>query len=206
MSVIKMTDLDLAGKRVLIRQDLNVPIKDGKVASDKRIRASMPTIEHCLRAGAKVMLMSHLGRPTEGEYDEQFSMAPVAQYLSTALGKDVTVVEMASDLSNLRASSGAVAMEFMNLISELNIPIHFNCKLEEVTDKSIVCNKTSTSGKIEFPADTVLLALGMSPRHDVADSLRHSAPETEVFVVGDAIGAGNIGPAVMSAFRAAAYI
>ena len=67
MSVIKMTDLDLAGKRVLIRQDLNVPVKDGKVTSAKRIEASMPTIEHCIKAGAKVMLMSHLGRPTEGE-------------------------------------------------------------------------------------------------------------------------------------------
>jgi 2,4-dienoyl-CoA reductase-like NADH-dependent reductase (Old Yellow Enzyme family)/thioredoxin reductase len=121
-------------------------------------------------------------------------------------GKDVTVVEMASDLSNLKASSGAVAMEFMNLIKKHNIPIHHNCRLEEVTDSTIVCINTNTSEKIEFPADTVLLALGMYPRHDVADSLRHSAPETEVFVVGDAIEAGNIGPAVMSAFRAAAYI
>jgi phosphoglycerate kinase len=64
MSVIKMTDLDLAGKRVLIREDLNVPIKDGKVTSDKRIQASLPTIKHAMEAGAKVMLMSHLGRPT----------------------------------------------------------------------------------------------------------------------------------------------
>ncbi len=93
MSVIKMTDLDLAGKRVLIREDLNVPIKDGKVTSDKRIRASLPTIEHAMKAGAKVMLMSHLGRPTEGEYDEQFSMAPVAGHLSGLLGKEVRLVK-----------------------------------------------------------------------------------------------------------------
>jgi len=93
MSVIKMTDLDLAGKRVLIRQDLNVPIKDGKVSSDKRIRASMPTIEHCLKAGARVMLMSHLGRPTEGEYNAEFSLAPVAEHLSGLLGKDVRLVK-----------------------------------------------------------------------------------------------------------------
>jgi len=92
MSVIKMTDLDLAGKRVLIRQDLNVPIKDGKVTSDKRIRASMPTIEHCIKAGARVMLMSHLGRPTEGEPADEFSMKPVADYLSDALGKEVRLV------------------------------------------------------------------------------------------------------------------
>jgi len=93
MSVIKMTDLDLAGKRVLIRQDLNVPIKDGKVSSDKRIRASLPTIEHCIKAGAKVMIMSHLGRPTEGEYNEEFSLAPVAEHLAGLLGKDVSLVK-----------------------------------------------------------------------------------------------------------------
>jgi phosphoglycerate kinase len=93
MSVIKMTDLDLAGKRVLIRQDLNVPLKDGKVTSDKRIRASLPTIEHCIKAGAKVMIMSHLGRPTEGEYDEAFSLAPVAAHMGGLLGKDVGLVK-----------------------------------------------------------------------------------------------------------------
>jgi phosphoglycerate kinase len=92
MSVIKMTDLDLAGKRVLIRQDLNVPVKDGKVTSDKRIQASMPTIEHCIKAGARVMIMSHLGRPTEGEPAAEFSLQPVADYLSDALGKQVPLV------------------------------------------------------------------------------------------------------------------
>jgi len=71
MSFIKLTDLDLAGKRVLIRADLNVPVKDGKVTSDARITASMPTIEHCMKAGAKVMVMSHRGRPEEGVVDEE---------------------------------------------------------------------------------------------------------------------------------------
>ena len=71
-NIMKMKDLDLAGKRVLIREDLNVPIKDGKVSSDARIRAALPTIEQALKAGAKVMVMSHLGRPQEGVYDEQF--------------------------------------------------------------------------------------------------------------------------------------
>ncbi len=92
MSVIKMTDLDLAGKRVLIRQDLNVPVKDGKVTSDKRIQASMPTIDHCIKAGARVMIMSHLGRPTEGEPAAEFSLQPVADYLSDALGKQVPLI------------------------------------------------------------------------------------------------------------------
>lgn len=93
MSIIKMADLDLAGKRVLIREDLNVPIKDGKVASDARIRASLPTIKMAKDAGAKVMLMSHLGRPTEGEYDEQYSLAPVAADLSEKLGQEVRLVK-----------------------------------------------------------------------------------------------------------------
>lgn len=92
MSVTRMTDLDLAGKRLLIRQDLNVPIKDGKVSSDKRIRASLPTIEHCINSGARVMLMSHLGRPTEGKPADEFSMQPVADHLSTLLGKEVRLI------------------------------------------------------------------------------------------------------------------
>ncbi len=92
MSVTKMTDLDLGGKRVLIRQDLNVPIKDGKVADDTRIRASLPTIEHCVEAGARVMLMSHLGRPVEGEYNDEFSLAPVVEHLSSLLGQNVRLI------------------------------------------------------------------------------------------------------------------
>ena len=93
MSVIKMTDLDLAGKRVLIRQDLNVPVKDGKVTSDKRILASLPTIEHAMKAGARVMVMSHLGRPTEGEYDDEFSLIPVGEHMAALLGRDVEMVK-----------------------------------------------------------------------------------------------------------------
>ncbi|OQW95930.1 MAG: phosphoglycerate kinase [Beggiatoa sp. IS2] len=93
MPVLKMTDLDLKGKRVLIREDLNVPVKDGKVTSDIRIRASLPTIEHALKAGARVMLMSHLGRPTEGEYNEEFSMKPVANSLTALLGKPVKLIK-----------------------------------------------------------------------------------------------------------------
>ncbi|MCG8427265.1 MAG: phosphoglycerate kinase [Chromatiales bacterium] len=111
MSVIKMTDLDLAGKRVLIRQDLNVPIKDGKVSSDKRIRASMPTIEHAMKAGAQVMLMSHLGRPTEGEYADEFSMQPVADYLSDLLGKEVRLIKDYLDNAPQLADGDVVLLE-----------------------------------------------------------------------------------------------
>ncbi|MBQ0783873.1 MAG: phosphoglycerate kinase, partial [Amphritea sp.] len=93
MSVLKMTELDLKGKRVLIREDLNVPVKDGQVSSDARIRASLPTIKYALEAGAKVMLMSHLGRPVEGVYDEASSLAPVAAHLSSLLGREVPLVK-----------------------------------------------------------------------------------------------------------------
>ncbi|MGN0902804.1 MAG: phosphoglycerate kinase [Succinivibrio sp.] len=85
MAVLKMADLDLKGKRVLIRADLNVPLKDGKVASDKRIMATLPTIKLALEKGAKVMVISHLGRPEEGVYAEEFSLKPVADYISTKL-------------------------------------------------------------------------------------------------------------------------
>ncbi|MDE5426661.1 phosphoglycerate kinase [Raoultella ornithinolytica] len=93
MSVIKMTDLDLGGKRVFIRADLNVPVKDGKVTSDARIRASLPTIELALKQGAKVMVTSHLGRPTEGEYNEEFSLLPVVNYLKDKLSNPVRLVK-----------------------------------------------------------------------------------------------------------------
>ncbi len=93
MAFIKLTDLDLAGKRVLIRADLNVPVKDGKVTSDARITASMPTIEHCMKAGARVQVMSHRGRPTEGQVDEENSMQPIADDMSTKLGKPVRLVK-----------------------------------------------------------------------------------------------------------------
>lgn len=88
-SVITMSDLDLKGLRVLIREDLNVPIKDGKVTSDARLRAAIPTIEAAIEAGAKVMVMSHLGRPEEGVFDEEFSLQPVVDYLNDALNVPV---------------------------------------------------------------------------------------------------------------------
>jgi len=90
--MLRMQDLDLSGRRVLIREDLNVPLKDGAVASDVRIRAALPTIEAALAAGAGVMLMSHLGRPVEGESDPQFSLAPVAAHLGGLLGRDVPLI------------------------------------------------------------------------------------------------------------------
>jgi len=88
-----MTDLALSNQRVLIREDLNVPIKAGKITSDARLRAALPTLKHALEAGAKVMVMSHLGRPTEGEYNPEFSLQPVADYLAAALNVPVRLVK-----------------------------------------------------------------------------------------------------------------
>jgi phosphoglycerate kinase len=93
MTVLKMSELDLQGKRVLIREDLNVPIKDGAVASDARILASLPTLKLALEKGAAVMVCSHLGRPTEGEFSAENSLQPVATYLSKALGREVPLVK-----------------------------------------------------------------------------------------------------------------
>ena len=92
-SIAKMAELDLAGRRVLIREDLNVPIQDGVVASDARIVAALPTLRAALQAGAATLVMSHLGRPTEGEFDPQFSLAPVAARLEALLGMEVPLVQ-----------------------------------------------------------------------------------------------------------------
>ena len=108
MTVKLMTDLDLAGKRVLIREDLNVPVSDGNVTSDARIRAALPTIQHAVAAGAKVILMSHLGRPTEGEYNSTFSMKPVAKYLTDILGQQVRLEQ--SWTSGLELEAGEVVI------------------------------------------------------------------------------------------------
>ena len=111
MSVIKMTDLDLSGKRVLIRQDLNVPVQNGKVTSDQRIKASMPTIRHCIESGAKLMIMSHLGRPTEGKPEDQYSLKPVADYLTSALGKNVELISDYLQKSPVLSDGDVVLLE-----------------------------------------------------------------------------------------------
>ncbi len=111
MSVLKMIDQDLRGKRVLIREDLNVPVKEGTVTSDARIRASLPSIEYAMKAGARVMLMSHLGRPEEGVYAEEFSLQPVAERLSGLLGKAVRVVKDYLDTAPTLSDGDVVILE-----------------------------------------------------------------------------------------------
>jgi phosphoglycerate kinase len=108
MAIIQMTNLDLKGQRLLIREDLNVPVKAGKVTSDARIRAALPTIKLALESGAKVMLMSHLGRPEEGVFAEEFSLRPVAEHLSGLLGKPVTLVKDWQQCPQLKAGDVAL--------------------------------------------------------------------------------------------------
>lgn len=108
MSVIKMADIDLTGKRVLIREDLNVPVKNGKVTSDARLKAAIPTIELALKKGGKVMVCSHLGRPDEGVYAEEFSMAPVVDYLNAALSVPVRLVK--EYLDGVEVNAGEVVV------------------------------------------------------------------------------------------------
>jgi len=108
MTILRMIDLDLKSKRVLIREDLNVPVKDGRVTSDIRIQASLPTIKHALEAGAKVMLMSHLGRPEEGVYSDEASLRPVAEHLSKLLGQDVRLIR--DYLDGVEVADGEVVL------------------------------------------------------------------------------------------------
>lgn len=108
MSVIKMTDLDLKGKRVFIRADLNVPVKDGKVTSDARIRATIPTLKLALEKGAKVMVTSHLGRPTEGEFTPEDSLQPVVDYLNEHL--DVPVRLVRDYLNGVEVNAGEIVV------------------------------------------------------------------------------------------------
>jgi phosphoglycerate kinase len=108
MNFQRMTDLDLAGKRVLIREDLNVPVKNGEITSDARLRAALPTIKAAVEKGAAVMVFSHLGRPVEGEPKPEQSLAPVAAYLSKALGQDVQL--LTNYLDGVEVAAGHVVL------------------------------------------------------------------------------------------------
>jgi 2,4-dienoyl-CoA reductase-like NADH-dependent reductase (Old Yellow Enzyme family)/thioredoxin reductase len=125
------------------------------------------------------------------------------------MGKDVTVVEMLGGdayHNALRASSKHAGDEMLMIMEEKGIPIHLNNRLEEVKDDRVICKDMVTGALVEYPCDTVLLSLGMVPLHDVVDSLRHCAAETEVFIVGDALAVGNISTATNGGFQAALSI
>jgi phosphoglycerate kinase len=151
MSFIKLTDLDLGGKRVLIRADLNVPVKEGKVTSDARITASMPTIEHCLKAGAKVMVTSHLGRPEEGVWSPEVSLQPVADNIAARLGKTVRLIKDWVDGGFEVASGELVILE--------------NCRINKGEKK----NKEETARKYAALCDVFVMdAFGTAHRAEAS--------------------------------------
>ncbi|MCP4950503.1 MAG: phosphoglycerate kinase, partial [Proteobacteria bacterium] len=108
MTILKMVDQELAGKRVMIREDLNVPVNDGQVGSDARIRAAIPTIQFAIDAGASVLLLSHLGRPSEGKFEPRFSLEPVARHLASLLGSPVRLEK--NWLDGVQIESGEVIL------------------------------------------------------------------------------------------------
>src|SRR6185503_15498462 len=118
MAFLRMTDLDLKGKRLLIRQDLNVPVADGKVTSDARIKASLPTLKYALDANASVLVVSHLGRPKAGKPAPEHSLAPVAEYLSQALGRPVPLLTDWINGVNLKPGDIALGENVRFLVGE----------------------------------------------------------------------------------------
>ncbi|HUR42407.1 MAG TPA: phosphoglycerate kinase [Verrucomicrobiae bacterium] len=117
-SFLRMTELGLKGKRLLIRQDLNVPVTNGKITSDARLKASLPTLQHALKAGASVLVCSHLGRPKAGKFEPEHSLAPVAEYLARALGQPVPLIRDWIEGVHLQPGQIALAENTRFLVGE----------------------------------------------------------------------------------------
>lgn len=149
MPIPKMSDLNLKGKRVLIREDFNVPLKNGQITSDQRLRAALPTIQQALDAGAKVMLMSHLGRPTEENYDDAFSLAPVAKALSTMLGREVPLIQRWIDGSFNMGDNQIVLLENVRFHhGEVDNNVELSKKMASLCD-IFVMDAFATSHRME---------------------------------------------------------
>lgn len=157
MSILQMSDLDLKGKRVLIREDFNVPIKNGVVTSDLRIKAAIPTIKQALKMGGKIMLMSHLGRPNEGAHDESFSLAPVAKILSQLLDQDVPLITHWTDGVNM-GDANVVLLENVRFNhGETDNNVELAKKMASICDVFVMDAfatshraESSTSGVVKF--------------------------------------------------------
>jgi phosphoglycerate kinase len=148
MPIPTMSDLDLKGKRVLIREDFNVPLKNGQVTSDLRIRAAIPTLKKALKAGAKVMVMSHLGRPNDGVYDEMFSLAPVAKVLSQLLKMDVPLIKNWIDGFNIGDASIVLFENVRFNHGETNNNVELSKRMASLCD-IYVMDAFATSHRIE---------------------------------------------------------
>lgn len=148
MPIPTMSDLDLKGKRILIREDFNVPLKNGQVTSDLRIRAAIPTIKKALKAGGQVMLMSHLGRPNDGVYDEIFSLAPVARTLSNLLKQEVPLIKNWTDGVNLNDTPLVLLENVRFNHGETNNNVELSKKMAALCD-IFVMDAFATSHRIE---------------------------------------------------------
>lgn len=148
MPILTMSDLDLKGKRILIREDFNVPLKNGQVTSDLRIRAAIPTIKKALKLGGKIMLMSHLGRPNDGVYDEIFSLAPVAKILSQLLKMEVPLIKHWVDGVNMGESSLVLLENVRFNHGETNNNVELSRKMAALCD-IFVMDAFATSHRVE---------------------------------------------------------
>jgi len=194
MSIVRMTDLDLAGKRVLIRQDLNVPVSGGKVTSDQRITASIPTIRLALEKGAAVMVTSHLGRPKEGSWSEADSLAPVAARLSELLGFDVPLVRDYLDGVEVRPGQLVLLENCRMNIGEGKDDEALSRKYADLCDVFVMDAfgtahraQASTHGAIRFAKQAAGGPLLMAELDALAKALQHPARPLLAIVAGSKV-------------------
>ena len=194
MSIVRMTDLDLAGKRVLIRQDLNVPVADGKVTSDQRITASIPTLRLALEKGAAVMVTSHLGRPKEGSWSEADSLAPVAARLSELLGFDVPLVRDYLDGVEVRPGQLVLLENCRMNVGEKADDEALSRKYADLCDVFVMDAfgtahraQASTHGVIRFAKQAAGGPLLMAELDALAKALQHPARPLLAIVAGSKV-------------------
>lgn len=163
MQFPKMSDFDLKGKRILIREDFNVPLKNGEITSDLRIRAALPTIKEALKGGGKVILMSHLGRPTEGVYEESYSLAPVAKHLSKLLDMNVPLIQHWLDGINMGDSQIALLENVRFHHGETANNVELSKKMASLCDIFVMDafatshrSESSTHGLIKYAKEACL--------------------------------------------------
>lgn len=194
MSILRMTDLDLSGKRVLIRQDLNVPIDNGRITSEQRITASIPTIQMALKQGAAVMVTSHLGRPKEGVFSESDSLAPVAKRLSDLLGQDVVLVRDWVDGVDVKPDQVVLLDNVRFNVGEGNNDPALAKKYAALCDVFVMDAfgtahraQASTHGVIEFAPVAAGGPLLMAELDALAKALEHPAKPLVTIVAGSKV-------------------
>ncbi|HBF08479.1 MAG: phosphoglycerate kinase [Pseudomonadota bacterium] len=192
MKVLSMSDVDLKGRRVLIREDLNVPLKDGKITNDARLRAALPTIKKALSAGAQVILMSHLGRPKEGVFDESLSLKPVVEYLENELGRSIALThEWQEGLSAEVAEHDLIVLENIRFnVGEKSNDKELSQKMANLCDVFVMDAfgtahraQSSTAGVVEF-APIACAGPLLEAELEALGSVMHEPKKPLVAVVG----------------------